>query len=532
MNLIHRQVDSLDVPNAPIDPAAPRPERAPTWLWLVAIVAVCLFGATLVVLLYPFVQALLREFDAALVEYAGVIRLALVGAVVLVILIAVWRLYHWAAAGAYLRLENQHPMHRQDLRAHVAPAVPSLLGRHYDVLEAEAGNPTRNVVTYGPHSSWSYRYDTNETGAPPIEALPEQPAPALPAFEAGRPVLQQLYDRGHVVRSGSSLLVGFAEGGVPQYIEMPGCGFVFVGGQPRSGKTTLVKLLVAQAILHDWHVLVCDPHIHKDSGLLKQLQPLSGRLVRQDVTPAEIAHTIGLVDKIGQRRKSGQDRPDRPVLLVIDEFSNLVIRKELDEPTLALLPAMAMAYAGVQVHGVIIGHDWSRAMLGGTYGATLRRAGTHRLVTRIAPDAAELLLPSAAHARQAADLTPGRALFWGDESPIPIDVPFVGAEDLAYAARGAPERPYTPRQLSGPAAMAQPALPAQPVPPTVKITEPTIPEQIVFFLQAHPGTEFDSTTIARRLSLDSAAVQTALGRLAQDRTIARRGRARNYLYSI
>ena len=244
MNLIHRQVDSLDVPNAPIGPAAPRPERAPTWLWLVAIVAVCLFGATLVVLLYPFVQALLREFDAALVEYAGVIRLALVGAVVLVILIAVMRLYHWAQAGAFLRLENQHPMHRQDLRAHVAPAVPSLLGRHYDVLEAEAGNPTRNVVTYGPHSSWSYRYDTNETGAPPIEALPEQPAPALPAFEAGRPVLQQLYDRGHVVRSGSSLLVGFAEGGVPQYIEMPGCGFVFVGGQPRSGKTTLVKLLM------------------------------------------------------------------------------------------------------------------------------------------------------------------------------------------------------------------------------------------------------------------------------------------------
>jgi hypothetical protein len=135
-----------------------------------------------------------------------------------------------------------------------------------------------------------------------------------------------------------------------------------------------------------------------------------------------IAAMIRLVDKIGRRRVQG-DADRTPVLLVLDEFTNLVIRKLLPDDVLAALPAIAMEYAGVGVHGIIIGHDWNGRLLGSDRGAALRRTITHRLVCRTDAQNAEFLLSNAALRRQAAGLPKGQALYWGSEAPAVIRIP-------------------------------------------------------------------------------------------------------------
>jgi hypothetical protein len=134
---------------------------------------------------------------------------------------------------------------------------------------------------------------------------------------------------------------------------------------------------------------------------------------------------------ISKARRRVQGDADRtPVVLILDEFTNLVIRKLLPDDVLAVLPAMAMEYAGVGVHGIIIGHDWNARLLGGDLGAALRRAITHRLICRSDAQNAEFLLPNAALARQAASLSKGQALYWGTEAPAVVSIPRMGAEDL------------------------------------------------------------------------------------------------------
>ncbi|MEN9935874.1 MAG: hypothetical protein RLZZ387_2453 [Chloroflexota bacterium] len=539
MRIIHRQTDSLDHPNpSPArlpdwsdsgrQVAPPRP--APAWLWPVAVICACALAAATLALVWPFVSGLREEFDAMRAEHGPALRLLLFAAVTVVasgLTIGVVRLAlglgDWArnraAAAGVVRLENDHPVTVLDLRRRrdwdVAARSVEL---HYATQSRWADQSgARSLTTYAPHVS--YRNDQRQEGALLPEAAPA--APTAPILDPGRPALAQLAARGHLAPD--RLLVGFDAGGEPQQIAMSGCGFVFVGGQTRSGKTTLVKLLLAQAAYHGWHVAVADPHHGKESGLLRQIQPMSGALMRQAVTPEEIGRLIQWVDKIGRRRLEGQ-AADHPVLLVIDEFSNLIIRGELDAPTLALLPAMAMAYAGVGVHAVIIGHDWSRAMLGGTYGATLRRAGTHRLVTRIAPDAAELLLPSPALARQAAGLAVGQALFWGDEAPVPVAVPLVGDADLEHAARGAPPRPYAPRAALPP--------PPAPLPPTTPLPEPTLAERIVSALGARAGDWTSGRQIAGDLGTDADTVYAELSRLSAAGAVRQRGRKRSYEYQL
>jgi hypothetical protein len=180
-------------------------------------------------------------------------------------------------------------------------------------------------------------------------------------------------------------------------IELSECGFIGVGGQPRVGKATLVTLLLAQAALLGWHIALGDPHVHKEDGLIQRCQPLSGHCFRQAATPEEIAQVIRFVNKIGRRVMGDQDRT--PLVLVLDEFTNLVIRKLLPDDVLAALPVMAMECAGVGVHGIIIGHDWNARLLSGDLGAALRRAITHRLICRSDAQNAEFLLPNAALAR-------------------------------------------------------------------------------------------------------------------------------------
>lgn len=361
----------------------------------------------------------------------------------------------------------------------------------------------------------------------------EEAPPALASPGAGEAssagVLARLRREGQLTPGG--LYVGQGEEGGAR-IDMATCGFIAIGGRSRSGKTRTTQLLIAQAVLQGWDVALCDPFPNKADGLMSLCKPLSGHFFKQAGAPEEIAKTIQLVDKIGRRRIDGE-RWERPVLLVIEEFSNVVIRGMLPPEILDLLPAMAMLYAAVGVHGVIIGHDFSRSMLGDRYGALLRRACTHRIAHRLAPDAAELLVPSS-YAGQVVELRPGRALYWGEDSPLALDVPLIADADLTLAARGVAPKPYAPwapRTIAQtPAEQIVERAPSRAVPPTTNLDI----QAAEFILDCLRGTrlELDVKEIARRTGLAESTVNSTLAQLRAGELVTHRRDSRRFVYRI
>jgi hypothetical protein len=306
------------------------PGRAPSPLWRIVLAVALLTTAGLLLALWPFLRAL----AAALTPLSGALALMLLifagglSAAGLWMLAALaLRLTASARQAHLVPLPNGMPAHIRDVSAAcrkrgddglVAQLLPQSIADHGAQLLAEKQRAFPLLTSYNQHLH-------NQYAPPQIDA--DAPAESqLPQLATGSSTLAQLRQIGHVCRSGNSLLVGYSKG-KPHLHRAAECGFVGIGGKPRVGKSTTTLLMIEQAMLSGWHVFVGDPHIHKADGLLNRCKPFSGRLAKQATTPDEIAAMIYLADKIGRRRVQGD--PDRtPVILIIDEFTNLVWRDE------------------------------------------------------------------------------------------------------------------------------------------------------------------------------------------------------------
>ena len=299
--------------------------------------------------------------------------------------------------------------------------------------------PGQQSHSYAPHVTI-----TQPKAAPPAE-LPYVDAP--PALEAERPALAllpgectlaALQRTGIIARSGNSLHVGNAVAdGQPIYLELSTWGALALGGKSRTGKTSRTVYYLAQAALNGWKLVVCDKHGGggKQDALLAKVGILENSfLLPAAVNQVDINRRIQQVYTIGKRRLDNQDTSRFPVLLIVDEFTNLILNDWLTDATLDQLMSIANEHAGVNIHVLIIGHDWSASCVGKERGAAFRRITTHRIAHRLDAAGAQFLLPSGM-GKTAESLQLGQALFV-DESgePILVDAPLLHDEDLKFAA--------------------------------------------------------------------------------------------------
>jgi DNA-binding CsgD family transcriptional regulator len=216
-------------------------------------------------------------------------------------------------------------------------------------------------------------------------------------------------------------------------------------------------------------------------------------------------------------------------VLIIDEFMDLMIRRQLTAAAVEALLALSGVGRKKLVFVVLISQNWGVNLLGRA-GVAIRQNTTHALVCRSSEETAKFLLPSS-YAQQAMMLQPGQCLFFGGGTPVLTTAPYLSDADLRYAARGRPPRPYVPRLAAPVSAVAAVTnapttnapttpLPLRSAPPTEALPLPTVQEQIIDLLVGQPW--LTSTEIAAALGVDVNVVRTELSSLYRKRAIIRR----------
>lgn len=497
--------------------------------------AVLLLALASLALLAPIGYLLGRAIVTALAPYAiiiGVAVLLLLLAAALAglrILFATGRHASARARQAELAtMQNGQPIHLDDVSRLAGPLLARSLARHYDVETIRAGvSPTLSHFHQEIHPALP--------AAPSIVTLP--PAPELP------PQLPAAPDLARAIKAGWSApdrwLIGIDAGGNAQTAALKHTGMVAVSGVPGTGKTSAAAWLAAQTAAHGGVLFVADPHYGDPESLSARIEPFAGAVERFATTPEQINALILQVAKIYDRRCNHPSERTMPVLLLIDEFMQLMLRKQLTDESERALATLAGGGRKKDMFGALISQNWSAAAMGQKV-TILRQIVTGSLVHQSDEETAKFLLPRS-YATAAATLAPGEALWFGSSAPIAVRVPYLSPADAALAAR--PHQPRPHRLAGDRAQAAQP--PAQTVPPTERVSTPPAPptttlppltnqEQILLLLESQP--HLTSSAIAQRLGLDLQVARVEISNLYRQRALARRDAPRGsddrYEYSL
>lgn len=209
-----------------------------------------------------------------------------------------------------------------------------------------------------------------------------------------------------------------------------------VAGKSRSGKTVTMVFFILQALLAGATVYICDPHYNKPTGLLKILQPIIPFLKVAKTDQEIIAATCEFREQM-LARKSGKITELRPMLIVYDEWSELLRELGTDDIELLIKTVLgcAEAYAGFNGYAMVAGHEWTARESGGKKGAAIRRGFHACFVHRLDDEYAKFLLKNAAGKKaavKAPSLPRGHAYFQDSEGELDyLLIPFYGKEKEA-----------------------------------------------------------------------------------------------------
>lgn len=262
--------------------------------------------------------------------------------------------------------------------------------------------------------------------------------PLLPSGDGGETNAEMLIRSNFINRSGNSILAGFSAHDKPHYMELNETGFVSIVGYPRVGKSATAAFIAAQtALIPGAQIFVCDKHAHRHDSLTKRLDPLADVIA---VRAGDIDSIKGVIDQwyeIGRDRLLAETNDQfAPVILIIDEYTSMILLEELPEAQLRRMLSGSVEFPKVQTHGLYIAHQFTGRLMGGNLGPALRRVTTQRIVMRCDTQDAAFVMPDKKIAKLAPSLADGRAYFFGQSqsTPVEIAIPEFTSRDLAYIA--------------------------------------------------------------------------------------------------
>lgn len=407
-----------------------------------------------------------------------------------------------AKAAEVLSMQNGHPIHVGDI-TRVRSLVEHTLDRYYDV-EHERARVPQNL---------SHLHQENHS-------TPMIPPMSITTIETTVPQLAQSTDLASAIARGwvgaQQWLVGLDAQGQPQQAKLEHTGMIAVSGVPGSGKTSSAAWLAAQTAALGGVLLVADPHAGDPESLSSRIAGFASAIDRAATTPDEINALILRLAKIYDHRCAKPHEPRTPVLLLVDEFMQLMLRQQLSDAAERALVTLSGGGRKKAIYGVLISQNWSANAMGPRV-TVLRQIVTGALVHKSDDDTARFLLPRT-YATAAATLAPGAALWFGSSTPVQVAVPWLSEADCLLAAKPHSARAALRTQPTSSIPPTTP-VPAQPVPPTEQL-QMTLQEQILNLLQFRAW--LTSTEIATALGADLKTVRTTLTPLERSRAITRR----------
>lgn len=364
---------------------------------------------------------------------------------------------YWSANRAHA---TRDPLVRADTMGRLPVSRMALTDGQYDrvvhrVYELLAEAQVEKAI-HQPHQTPAHlSYSGNGKiidmpAAEPVQVIdtPQKELPEAPKPRQGETLLQCYRRNGIIDRSGDSLHIGHnVETGTPVYLELEQWGGKAIGGVSRTGKTNRVVYYTCQGALCGWRTTVCDPDGPDTNGrggkkdaLLRKLQPLveAGLITKTAVEPAEIIAAIDNTHKMLEARRAGKG-PNWHHLLIIDEFTNLVIGGHIPDDTLDQLAVLSLRGAGYGLHSLFVGHDWAAAASGNTKrGGLLKRIMTQTSSHRMSIDGARILASGRRDAQQLiAELPDYHSVYIDAAGAAVVDTPYMTPEDIRYAAEHA-----------------------------------------------------------------------------------------------
>lgn len=225
-----------------------------------------------------------------------------------------------------------------------------LLGLHSQYIEANKVHP--NV----PHTI-SYHHKPT---VKPYERVEAEHAHS-PSFTV--PSFSELHRKGELPSNG--FLLGYREDGmkvVKNWSDLYSC---IVNGTSGGGKSTLVRLILAQAAMQGSRFVVADPHYGAGAESLGySLRGLHSKMsVSVASNDAEISDLITYVSDIGNARLAGRDTSKDPLIFIIDEVTSLLQRSQLSGELEDALGLISTELRKVGVYAICMGQNFNSSII-------------------------------------------------------------------------------------------------------------------------------------------------------------------------
>jgi len=182
-----------------------------------------------------------------------------------------------------------------------------------------------------------------------------------------------------------------------------------IGGMSGTGKSTLIRSILAQSAMQGGKFIVLDPHYDSgDESLGASLYPLGNRLLF-DVAHDDKGMTDALfyVDSVGARRLAGRDQDRSPMILVVDETTALLQRSNIAPLLAMVLGKISQETRKVGVYAMCIGQSFN----GSVMDTTVRNSFVSMIAMRSRRDVARVQSGNAEFGKAAEKLQIGQCVW-------------------------------------------------------------------------------------------------------------------------
>ena len=354
-----------------------------------------------------------------------------------------WAKAHEASENVMLVAPSKNgalPISRKLLESgQIADAQLTLMAQDIDTRKPV--QPVPSSIHYAPHFA---RIIENQGGE--VTQTLDEPQTQVADFWS-------LYNAGQLPSNG--FLMGFnMDDGQPVVANWLQLYSALVGGASGSGKSTMIRNILAQSALQGGRFVVLDKHFGSGGESLgESLMPLRSHLVGDvAATEQQMLDALKYVYTVGEQRKSGQDKDRTPLILIVDETTALLQRSNIAQELTKVLGEIAQETRKVSVYAMCIGQNFHGKIMD----TTVRNSFVSMITCRTRRDVARTMSGNNDFAVMAEQLRRGQAVWMNpDGDMVRLAVPNTTQAHIEALARVIDSQVVEPLPKTLPASLPQ-----------------------------------------------------------------------------